>query len=158
MRTLFLSMALAVALGGCATNGEPSIKDIAAADTGCASDVRGRTTTKLKYGKDDIDIKWKSKVGFGSEFRIHLKPDKGYQNKLVEIIGRRGTLPPDAGGGNTSFAWLNIAKSYNDLKAEKKGPYLILCVPAEVPVGTEYKFDVRIESIGRIDPRADVTY
>jgi len=156
MKILFLAMTLAIALGGCVANGTPSIKSIAAADTQCASNRRGRTTTKLKYGKDDIDIKWMSKVGFGSEFRIHLKPEKGYKDKDVEIIGRSGTLP--GGAGNTPFAWLNIVDSYDDLKAARKGPYLVLCVPPGVPAGTEYKFDVRVESVGRIDPRADVTY
>ena len=155
MKILFLTLTFAIALGGCVANGKPSIKGIAAADTLCAGGARGRTTTRLEYGEDDIDIKWRSRVGFGSEFRIHLKPKKGYKDKEVEIIGRSGTRP---GGGGTPFAWLNIADSYDDLKAARKGPYLVLCVPPNTPIGTEYKFDVRVESVGEIDPRADVTY
>ncbi len=152
-------MTFAIALGGCVGNGNPSIKDIAAADTQCASDIRGRTTTKLIYGDDKFDIKWKSKVGFRSEFRIRLKPEDGYEDNVVKIIGRKGTLPEDAGGGSTSVDWMNIAKSYNDVKPKRgSAAYLVLCVPADVPVGTVYKYDVDIENFDRIDPRVDVTF
>lgn len=153
-KTIFLLVALA-ALTACAANGKPIKKDIASSATPCAGGVKGKTDTDLKYGKDDIDIKWKSQVGENTEFRIKLKPKSGYEGNKVEIIGKRGTLP---GGASTPYTWLNIKKSAKELEDAGKKPVLVLCVPENIPVGTEYKFDVDIEGIGDLDPRVAVIW
>lgn len=154
MKKTFLTLAACSLLVSCAaTDGtfvQATIKDDM---TPCDGERRGRTDTKLKYGKDDIDIKWKSFVGESSEFRINLKPKPGYENKVVTIKGNWGKLP---GGGSTSPAWLDIQDSAANLEKAGKKPDLVLCVPKGVPVGTEYKFDVGITDIGEIDPRAVV--
>ena len=69
------------------------------------------------------------------------------------IVGKSGKLPDSVGGGSTAFDWLDIEKSANE--AGEKA-ILILCVPPEVDVGTEYKFDVEIEELGKLDPRVEV--
>jgi hypothetical protein len=114
----------------------------------------------LKYGRDDIDMKWKSHVGRDTEFRIVLKPKRGFEEKKVKIVGKWGKLPPPPAstGKPTSPDWLNIEKSAEELENQGEKAILVLCVPSDVPVGTEYKFDVVIESIGSLDPRADVTW
>ena len=149
MKKIIFLMVTAAALGACVSNGELIKRSIA--DSTCGESTRGRTNTKLKYGKNDIDIKWKSLVGEDSEFRIVLQPKKGYEDKLVKIIGKWGKLP---GGASTSFAWLNESGKSTDFTAKT----MILCVPKDVPVGTEYKFDVDIQDIGELDPRADVIW
>jgi len=158
-RTILLLLATA-AVSACANDGMAIKKPIASMDTDCKVNVRGRTDTRLKYGKDDIDIKWKSHVGRNTEFRILLKPKPGYDDKKVKIVGKWGKLPPPPAGSGlpTSPDWLNIEKSAKELENEGKKAILVLCVPSDVPVGTEYKFDVVIESMGTLDPRADVTW
>jgi hypothetical protein len=153
MKKSFLLIAIAFALSGCVSNGEAI--EVSITDSTCGSSTKGKTDTKLKYKKDDISMKWKSYVGENTEFRIELKPKKGFEGNQVEIAGISGTLP---GGDNTPFAWLNIKKSAKEFMDADKKPILILCVPAEVPVGTEYKFDVHVEGIGKLDPRAAVTW
>ena len=123
--------------------------------TPCKGDLKGKTDTELKYGKDDIDVKYKSYIGENTEFRINLKPKSGYEDKVVEIIGKSGTKP---GGGAADFDWLNIEGTAKELEEAGKKAVFILCVPKNVPVGTDYKFDVKIESIGNLDPRAVITW
>ena len=153
-KIIFLLVATA-AVGACVSNGKPIKKVIPVSDTPCVGGVKGHTDTELKYGKDDINIKWKSHVGEDTEFRIKLKPKHGYEDNKVEIIGKRGTLP---GGGSTPYKWLNIEKSAKELTDLGKKPILVLCVPEDIPIGTEYKFDVDIEGIGDHDPRVAVTW
>ena len=152
-KTIFLIVATAL-LGACVSNGKPIKRSIT--DSICGGSTKGKTVTKLEYGKNDINIKWKSDVGENTEFRIVLKPKKGYEDKVVKIIGRWGRLP---GGASTPFAWLNKSGKSTDFTKQT----MILCVPKDdppgkVPPGTEYKFDVDIQDIGNIDPRVNVTW
>ena len=152
-RMIFLIVATG-ALGACVSNGKPIERSIT--DSICGDSTKGKTGTELKYGKDDIDIKWKSHVGENTEFRIVLKPKKGYEDKVVKITGRWGRLP---GGASTPFTWLNKSGKSTDFTKET----MILCVPknnppGKVPLGTEYKFDVEVQDIGKIDPRVAVTW
>ena len=149
MKKIIFLVVTTVSLAACASNGVPIKRSIA--DSICGESTKGKTDTKLKYGKDDIDIKWKSYVGEDSEFRIVLQPKKGYEDKVVKIIGKWGKLP---GGASTPFTWLNKSGKSTDFTNKT----MILCVPKNVPLETEYKFDVEIEDIGDLDPRAEVTW
>lgn len=158
MNRIILLLVATAALSACVNDGIPIKKPIASADTACEGNVRGRTDTRLTYDKDDIDMKWKSFVGRNAEFRILLKPKEGYKDKKVKIVGKWGELPPPGSGNPTSPDWLNIEKSAKELEDEGKKAILVLCVPSDVPIGTRYKFDVVVESVGTLDPRADVTW
>ena len=94
MKKSFLLIAIAFSLSGCVSNGEAI--QVLIVDSTCGSSTKGKTDTKLKYKKDDISMKWKSYIGENAEFRIKLKPKKGFEGNQVEIIGISGTLP--AGG------------------------------------------------------------
>lgn len=152
MKKIFLLLVVTTVLAACVSNGKPT--EVSITDSTCGDSITGRTDTKLKYGDDDIDMKWKSHVRKDTEFRIKLKPRDGYEGKKVKIVGISSTVGAGAG---SSFDWLNIEKSAKELKDAGKKAILVLCVPADVPVGTEYKFDVIIEDIGRYDPRVEVT-
>jgi len=154
MKKIFLLLLISAALVACVSNGKP-VKGVIP-DSRCGDSTTGKTDTVLKYGKDDIVMKWKSHVREHSEFRIKLRPRKGYDSKKVKIVGISGTLP--GGAGTTSPDWLNIEKSAKELKKAHKKAILVLCVPKGIPENTEYKFDVRIEDIGNLDPRVRVTY
>jgi len=153
MKKIFLLLAIAVTLAACASNGNPVRQVIAEADTTCTGKLTGKTTTELKYGKDDITIKWKSFVLSNSEFRIKLKPKKGYEANQVQIIGKWGRKPD---GTSTSFAWLDVTGSAKELKDAGKKSIFVLCVPDDISEKTVYKFDVVIAGIGDHDPRAEV--
>lgn len=116
----------------------------------CGSDFSGHYETKLYYETDDIRMKWKTKVAKKSEFWIKLRPSSGFKDKLVTINGVEGELP---GGAFTSPDWLDTSGRWNT-QPERK---FVLCVP-DVPIGTEYKFDVHIEDIGTLDPRVRVNW
>ena len=153
MKKIVLLLVSLPFLAACVANGFPKVG--AMTTTNCGS-VKGSTKTDLKYGKHRgevfMDIKWKSFVGERTAFEIKLKPKQNYyKNKLVKIIGKSGTLP---NGDPTPYNWLTKSGTAEGLPDST----LVLCVPQDVPVGTEYKFDVDIEQIGENDPRARVTW
>lgn len=151
MKKIFLLLVVTMALAACVFNGEP--RKVSITDSTCGDSTRGRTDTKLKYGKDGIEMKAKSRVHDNTEFRIKLKPKEGFESKKVKIVGISGTLPDSVGGGSTAFDWLDIEKS---AKEAGEKAILTLCVPPEIPAHTVYKFDVEIEDLGQLDPRVEV--
>jgi len=151
MKNIFLLLVMTTALAACASNGKPA--KVSITDSDCGDSTRGRTGTDLKYGKDDIDMKWKSHVYKDSEFRIKLKPEKDYDGKKVKIVGISSSVTT---GPGSSFDWLDIEKSAKELKDAGEKAVLVLCVPKDAPKGTDYKFDVIIEDVGELDPRVEV--
>ena len=152
MRRTFILLALVISLAGCVTTGKP-VKDIVKNPT-CPGDPKGHTRAEVSYRADnkfEVSMKLKWDAGENTEFRIKLKAHNGSETVTVKTIGVSGTLP---GGASTPFAWLNGNGS------EKGSPdsEIVLCVPSNVPVGTEYKFDVDVAGIGKIDPRVEVTW
>ncbi len=153
MKKIFLALIFVPFLASCAANGFPKVR--ALNTTNCGS-VKGSTETELKYGKQRgqvfMEIKWKSFVGERTAFMIRLKPKQNYyKNKLVKIIGKSGKFP---NGDPAPYDWLTKSGTAEGLPKST----LVLCVPKDVPVGTEYKFDVEIDQIGENDPRARVTW
>jgi hypothetical protein len=153
MKKTILILLLAPFIASCAVNGFPTIGEVASST--CGGSVKGKTDTMLKYGKQKehefMEMKWKSFVGSDAEFRIVLKPKKGFESNVVKIIGKSGKLPDGTG---TPYAWLNASGSAADFDNST----IVLCVPGNVAIGTEYKFDVEIADIGEMDPRARVTF
>ncbi|NNC99376.1 MAG: hypothetical protein HKN85_04265 [Gammaproteobacteria bacterium] len=150
MKKIFLSLAVPMILGACATSlSGPGF-------LACPGTANGPTDVTVTYrsGKTFmVSMKLKSNGHKNNQFRVKLKPKSGTGSKgyVVTTTGVSGTLP---GGASTPFAWLNGSGSYNSTAADRHN--IILCVP-DVPVGTWYKFDVNVDGIGTIDPRLDVT-
>ena len=151
MKEILLVLAISLAVCSCAANGRPDKGLISISK--CGETTKAKTTTDLKYGKveEEIKMKWKSWVGENSEFRIRLKPKSGNKDRLVTIKGVSGTLP---GGASTPFAWLDGNGRANSLPDKT----LVFCVPKDIPMETSYKFDVTVEDIGTLDPRVDVKF
>lgn len=142
MKRSLLLASLVALLASCAT--PPG------AVVSCGAGFSGHKETKLYYEADDISMKWKTQAGKKSEFWIKLRPSSAFRPKLVTIVGVDGRLP---GGVFTSPAWLNTSGRWTTQPNRR----FVLCIP-DVPVGTEYKFDVVIEDLGTLDPRLEVTY
>ncbi len=152
MKKIFLLLVLTAALAACTTTGKP--KKGLITDSKCGSSTRGRTDASVTYRVDskfEISMKLKWDAGHDSEFRIKLKPKRGTHSAVVTTTGKSGTLPD---GSSTPFAWMNKSGTAEKLTDKT----LILCIPKDVPIGTEYKFDINIAGIGTIDPRVRVTY
>lgn len=152
MKILFLLLTLAIGLSACATPGKPIKTPVPESD--CEGKMRGHTPGKLTYrtkNKFEMSIKLRFEVGGDTELRLKLDPKQGSEDALITITGVSGELPN--GGGSTSTDWLNKSGEAADFDDET----MIFCVP-KVEVGTEYKFDVEVGGIGKLDPRAAVTW
>jgi hypothetical protein len=152
MKTLFLLLIFAIGLSACATPGEPVKTPVP--DSACEGKIRGHTPGKLTYrtkNKFEMSVKLRFEVGSNTELRLTLDPKQGSEDAVITITGVSGELPDD--GGSTSTTWLNKSGKAADFD---KGT-IIFCVP-EVPIRTTYKFDIEVGGIGKLDPRADVTF
>ena len=153
---------------GCATDGKFSASrkfDISPATLAALADecdVVGGTPTKLDYGfngstensKKRIKIKGLVHVVPGEFFAIKLKPkgnDKIRPDLIVEDLVVTISGKPAVG---LPSGWLKAGpKSYND--TEPDDYQLFICVPSGLAHGAYY-YNVEIEAIGNLDPRADV--
>lgn len=140
MRNTLILAALAVALTACA-NGRPVKEPFTS--TVCSRPVDGYTQTNLKFGDAHISMKALSTVIPNSEFRLKIVADKGFGNKNVSIV------PKNAASSWLATAPMRVSPGSKVLPAGD-------CVPVSAPIGTVYEFDVVVEDVGTLDPRAEV--
>ncbi len=134
MKKMILIIA-AASLCACAQPGKFVYKD---RPNNC--DGKGKVDLFIKYGDSKIDVTPKIEVGQTGEITVMLKPDKGYENTPVTVEGK---TPNDS--------WLNKAgMTHGDGKKQ-----LLICVKPNQAPG-EYKYNVIVEGVGSIDPRAIV--
>ena len=146
MTRILLLAVLAVGLTACAVEGRPILG--ALPDSTCGESTKGRTDAVIKYGTVNrffLSIRLRYDVLADTEFRVKLRPKPGSESAAVKTIGKSGKLPDNT---NTPFGWLDGEGSGKST--------IVLCVPKGVPKGTEYKFDVEVGGIGRLDPRVRV--
>lgn len=148
-KTIFLLVA-SMALTSCSSYGVIQQKSFES--TVCAMTVRGRTDEKFEYDDSFLRAKSKSDVGSKTEFRIDLKPkSKTYWPTEVTTLCTSGKGPaPDY--DPIPCTWLNKTQSFDDSK------YMVFCVPADVEVGSTFKYDISVPTIGTLDPRVNVTW
>ena len=140
MRRIFLISALPLLLGACASTELD----------GCEGLGWPKAVT-VAYGEDGITVTPKRKVRRKSSFAIRLKPrSKEFKDKVVTIQG--DSVEP-GGDGVPNPSWLNTSDDYNTRKSFR------YCTP-ELPgdKDQEYKYTVKVEGLGEIDPRVDVTF
>ncbi len=172
MRITPLIILATIMTSGCATEGQFSasrefdLSPVTLTALSGVCDASGGTSTKLYYGftgrtnnaKKRIKIRGLVHVSPGEIFAIELvprgnskiRPGLNVEDLDVTISGKlcAGEMPPD------SDCFLTAGpKSYNDTEPDKHK--LIICVPTDQDVG-EYFYDIEIEEIGTLDPRADV--
>lgn len=100
---------------------------------------KGQVDLFVEYGDSKIKVTPKIDVGQGGEIIVKLKADKGFENTRVLFDGK-----------TANDNWLDKEMTYGDGKKQ-----LLICVKPEQAPG-EYKYNVEIEGVGKIDPRAIV--
>lgn len=132
-------------LSGCASQqGNPVASGVA--NTTCAG-TTGHTNGNIKYRTHvwyELGVKLDFNVTPSSELRLKLQPHPSSISETVKTIG-----VSCGGPGACTTGWMNGLGSGNT------NTEIILCVPNE-PVGTWYKFDIEVGSIGKLDPRVTV--
>jgi hypothetical protein len=114
--------------------------------------VRGRTDEKFEYGDSFLRAKSRSDVGSSTEFRLDLKPKgKEHWPSKVTTVCTSGKGPaPDY--DPIPCTWLNKTQSFDDSK------YMVFCVPGDVEVGSTFKYEINVPTIGTLDPRVRVIW
>ena len=133
-KALLLSV-LAVTLTACATPGEYSASR--SISTQCAD---GSTFVNVDYGDSNIRVNPVANVKRNGALEFRLRADQGYEDKLVTISGKAA-----------KDGWISASGS-DDGRDNK----LIVCIPSAQAEGTYY-YLVRVEDVGTLDPRANVT-
>jgi hypothetical protein len=150
MKKIFLLVAAWSLLSACVANGVP--RSMTFVSTVCGEEVRGYTPLKIEYGDSFIRVKAKSKIWKKTEFRATLSPKRdsddaiNYDDVSVTITGKATDSP--------ASDWISGTGTFNN--TENQGHEILLgCVPNALP-GKVYFFDVVVEEVGRLDPRAEV--
>jgi len=100
---------------------------------------KGKVDLDVRYGDSKIDITPKIDVGQGGEIIVRLKADKGYENTKVTFHGKAA-----------NDDWLN-----KEMTAGNGKKQIWICVDPNQAPG-EYRFNVTVDGVGTIDPRAIV--
>jgi hypothetical protein len=101
----------------------------------CGTDVDGYTFTAIAYGDSKIVVVPESEIVPDTEWRFVLVP--------TTLVGK-----------TADDAWINVSGTYDG-----SGETHTLAECVEPPVtteGTEYSYEVEVEFIGKIDPRARI--
>ena len=103
-------------------------------------DGKGKVDLVVKYGDSMIDVTPKIEIGRSGEINVMLKAEKGYENTPVAFEGK---TPNDS--------WLNkTGMTQGDGKKQ-----VLICVDPNQAPG-EYEYNVIVDGVGSIDPRAIV--
>ena len=100
---------------------------------------KGQVALFVEYGDSKIEVTPKIDVGQGGEIIVKLKADKGFENTKVIFDGK-----------TANDNWLDKEMTYGDGKKQ-----LLICVDPNQAPG-EYEYNVEIDGVGKIDPRAVV--
>jgi hypothetical protein len=137
-------------MAGCETEGAFINKNV---PNTCNS--KGFTFVLINYGDGMLSTKAIAKVRPGRELQYRLVPGRDsslvdYSAALVTITGKAASGPfpvPPA-----DDAWLDASGSFDGTGGEMK-----VCVP-DNPVGSSYYYEITVENVGKLDPRADVEF
>jgi hypothetical protein len=135
LRNVLSALPLAALAVACATPGQyVASRSIS---TNCPN---GSTFVDIVYGDSYLKVDPKANVKQNSGFELRLKPRAGFEGKQVTIEGK-----------TAKDGWLSARGSKGDSNGK-----LLICVPANQALGAYY-YRVRVEDVGTLDPRADVT-
>jgi len=129
-----LVIAITASLCACATPGK-----FYSVNSANQCNGKGKVDLEVRYGDSKIDVTPKIDVGQGGEIIVRLKADKGYENTKVIFKGK--TANDD---------WLNKEMTVGNGKKQ-----IWICVDPNQAPG-QYRFNVEVDGVGTIDPRAIV--
>ena len=148
-RTILMLCSILV-MAGCETEGAFINNSL---DNSCSS--KGYTFVFIHYGDGRLATKPVAKVRPGRELQYRLMPGPDsslvdYSDMLVTITGKAASGPFPAPPADD--AWLDASGSFDSTGGEMK-----VCVPTN-PQGASYFYEITVENVGKIDPRADVEF
>jgi len=146
MKNIFLLVTIAIVLSAC-VNGRPQTKAISSPMCGTAN---GFTLSYVAYGEGKMVMIPLSKVRQGTVFVVGLKPMDGFGDADVTLTGT-----------SANAGWISASAKHDNLPKGQypRGAFEIGCVPSTEPVGTSYKFEVKVvkgDVTNILDPRATV--
>jgi len=135
MKKLLSLMAMAaLTISGCATGDYGDPKDV------CIDTFPGH----LNIFYDDSELRVEpatKKIKKGQNFEFVLKPGRDFVGKDVKIEAE-----------DARARWLN-----GEFNKEKNGKdTFLICVPADLEKGEEFKYSVIVQDVGMLDPRVKV--
>ena len=144
LRTAALVL-LVLLLSGCAIEGKFRANSL---PNTCGSN--GHTFVLIKYGDSHIAAKAVIRVRAGAELQYRLIPDRGHAKNFEQaaVTITKKPSPPPASDAD----WVNASGNYDD-----DSGVLTVCVP-EDPEATSYFYQIEIDGVGMLDPRADVEF
>ena len=149
MKNLLIALVLAVLVWGCSSDG--NFRKGVFTSTACGGEeFSGFTMTAIHYGDSRIIVLPISAIEPNSEFRFLLVPKKRRDTDIHNFEKMDVSISSDDDDGDAEPNWLQVNGNHDD-----DGPMLTLCVPATLSK-TQYKYDVVVENVGQLDPRADV--
>lgn len=148
-RTILLLCSILL-MAGCETEGAFINSSL---PNSCSSS--GYTFVLIHYGDGRLATIPVANVRAGRELQYRLMPGPDsslvdYSNMLVTITGKAASGPFPAPPADN--AWLNASNTF-----DITGGVMKVCVPAN-PLGTSYFYEITVENVGKIDPRADVEF
>lgn len=130
---------------------------------GCCADCTGFSYTPVSYGDSRLKVLPATEIGQGSAWLLRLKPREGYESAVVTVSPKdEGTSEECEAAVSGGLDWLNATGSADKRAAGSAAgsatgkPELSICVPEDVPIGCVYGYDVEVEGVGILDPRARV--
>lgn len=148
MKRTTIVILLSFLLVACATDGRPQKKNFTS--TRCGGEIDGLTAVGVKYGDSRLQARSRSDVRRRTEFRARLKPiinsgdPVNYENVTVTITGK--TSDPDS-------SWISGSGTFSTATDHE---IVLGCVPGGAPFGKVYAFDIVVDTVGTLDPRAEV--
>ncbi len=129
----------------------------------CNTQVNGYTHTAIAYGEGKLVVVPISTIRANTEWRFYLVPTElggamPSADTSIDIIGQDPAVPPVASGGNNQ--WINTAGDYATAERTRvftrKLRYIAQCTPEDLVEGDYHKFEITVDGIGMLDPRAHV--
>ena len=157
MRNILAIISVSVFLSACCTTGEFCPGPIASA--ACGGEVEGYTYTAIGYGDGSLVVVPIPAIRPNTEWRFYLVPIKlsgitPSADTGIEIEGQDPAVPPVASGGNN--VWINTTGDYATAERTGKLRYIAQCTPEDLVEGDYHKFEITVDGIGMLDPRAHV--
>ncbi len=162
MQRLIVLLAGMLTIVGCGPDGQFRRSAIT---SGPCGNVSGYTYTAVAYGDSHLIVVPVSHIRPNTEWRFYLRPKRrgtdpagvDYRNVNVTITGKfpGASPPPDRND------WIDVPpQSWSGTTTP--GRYLVECVPTQysngnpIQSGDQFEFIVKVDSVGELDPRADV--
>ncbi|MEJ2129874.1 MAG: hypothetical protein P8X81_13680 [Woeseiaceae bacterium] len=145
MTRLFVALLGSALFAGCANEGKFIQETV---PNSC--DSTGFTFVFIKYGDSHMAAKAVITVHAGAELQYRLIPDHGHANNYEEatVTITKKPSPPPASDAD----WVEASGTFDD-----DGGVLTVCVPDE-PEADSYYYQIEVDGVGSLDPRADVEF